>query len=75
MEQKIIDIEHLNCLCNKVIHTKKFADLLLIIQFLTYRARDDRYNGISISSSSQDEKWQDASLSYLHIYKAFKINW
>ena len=29
--------------------------------------------GILIGSSSLDDKWQDANLSYQNIYKAFKI--
>ena len=54
---------------------QKFADLLLIIQLLTYRVGEMTVTiGILIGSSSLDDKWQDVNLSYQHIYKAFKIN-
>ena len=75
MEQKVIDIEYSQLsLQQKVVHTKKNSDLSLIIQPLTYRVWEMTITiGILIDSSSQDEKWQDANLSYQNIYKAFKI--
>ena len=75
MEQKIIDIEHSQLsLQQKVIHTKKNSDLSLIIQLLTYRVPEMTITiGILIGSSSIDDKWQDANLSYQNIYKDFKI--
>ena len=74
MEHKIIDIEYSQLsLQQKVVHTKKNSDLLLIIQLLTYRVGEMTVTiGILIGSSSLDDKWRDASLSYQHIYKAFK---
>ena len=75
MEQKIIDIEHSQLsLQQKVSHTKNFADLLLIIQLHTYRVSEMTITiGILIGSSSIDDKWQDANLSYYNIYKICKI--
>ena len=75
MEQKIIDIEYFQLsLQQKVVHTKNFADLSLIIQLLTYRVGEMTITiGILIVSSSLDEKWQDANLSYYNIYKICKI--
>ena len=76
MEQKIIDIEHSQLsIQQKVIHTKKSSDLSLIIQLLTYRVGEMTVTiGILIGSSSLDDKWQDAILSYQHVYKAFRNN-
>ena len=76
MEHKIIDIEYSQLsLQQKVIHNKKISDLSLIIQLLTYRVQEMTIIiGILISSTSLDEKWQDANLSYQHIYKAFKTH-
>ena len=74
MEQKIIDIGYFSIIsATKSSSHQKFADLLLIIQLLTYIAGEMTITiGILIGSSSLDDKWQDASLSYQHIYKAFK---
>ena len=36
--------------------------------------RDEFYKGTSIGSSPQYDKWQDANLSYRHIYKASQNN-
>ena len=71
MEHKIIDIEYSQLsLQQKVSHTKKFADLLLIIQLCTYRLSEMTITiGILIGLSSIDDKWQDANLSYYNIYK------
>ena len=75
MEQKIIDIEYSQLsLQQKVIHTKKISDLSLIIQLLTYRVGEMTVTiGILISSSSLDDKWRGANLSYLHIYKILRL--
>ena len=75
MEQKIIDIEYSQLsLQQKVLHTKFFADLSLIIQLHTYRVQEMTITrGILIGSSSIDDKWQDANLSYYNIYKICKI--
>ena len=76
MEHKIIDIEYSQLsLQQKVVHTKIFADLLLIIQLLKYRMGEMTITiGILIGSSSLDDKLKDVSLSYQHIYKAFKTH-
>ena len=73
MEQKIIDIKYFQLsLQQKVLHTKKISDLPLIIQLHTYRVREMTVIiGILISSSSMDDKWQDANLSYYNIYKIY----
>ena len=75
MELKIIDIELSQLsLQQKVVHTKKNSNLLLIIQLHTYRVREMTIKiGILIGSSSMDDKWKDANLSYYNISKICKI--
>ena len=64
---------------NSVVSATRFTPKIRrpFINHLTsyiYGLRDDRYNRILIGSSSLDDKWRDANLSYQYIYKAFRIN-
>ena len=74
MEHKIIDTEYSQLsLQQKVVHTKKFVNPLLIIQLCTYRVSEMTITiGILIGSSSIDDKWKDANLSYYNFYKIFQ---
>ena len=75
MEQKIIDIEYFSIVsATKSSSHQKFSDPSLIIQLHTYRVREMTVTtGILIGSSSIDDKWQDANLSYQNIYTTFMI--